>query len=40
MRNRNMEKDMAEDRHFWRLGVYGRFLANNPNNKNNNNKNS
>ena len=27
MRSRNMEEDIAEDRHLWRLGVDGRFLA-------------
>ena len=27
MRSRNMEEDMTEDRHLWRLGVDGRLLA-------------
>ena len=27
MKNRNMEEDMAEDRHLWRLGVDRRLLA-------------
>ena len=27
MRSRNMEEDMAEDRHLWRLGVDGQLLA-------------
>jgi hypothetical protein len=27
MKSRNMEEDMAEDRHLWRLGVDGRLLA-------------
>ena len=27
MRSRNLEEDMAEDRHLWRLGVYERLLA-------------
>ena len=27
MRSRNMEEDMAENRHLWRLGVDGRLLA-------------
>ena len=27
MGNRNMEEDMAEDRHLWGLGVDGRLLA-------------
>ena len=26
-RSSNMEEDMAEDRHLWRLGVDGRLLA-------------
>ena len=27
MRSRNMEEDMTEDRHLWRLGMDGRLLA-------------
>ena len=27
MRSRNIEEDMAEDRHLWRLGVDRRLLA-------------
>ena len=27
MRSRNLEEDMAEDRHLWRLGVDGLLLA-------------
>ena len=27
MKSRNMEEDMTEDRHLWRLGVDGRLLA-------------
>jgi hypothetical protein len=27
MRSRNMEEDMAEDRHLWQLGVDGWLLA-------------
>ena len=27
MKSRNMEEDMAEDRHLWRLGVDGRLFA-------------
>ena len=27
MKSRNMEEDMAEDRHLWGLGVDGRLLA-------------
>ena len=27
MKSRNMEEDMAEDGHLWRLGVDGRLLA-------------
>ena len=27
MKSRNMEEDMAENRHLWRLGVDGRLLA-------------
>ena len=27
MMSGNMEEDMAEDRHLWRLGVDGRLLA-------------
>ena len=27
MKSRNMEEDMAEDRHLWRLGMDGRLLA-------------
>ena len=27
MKSRNMEEDMAEDRHLWHLGVDGRFMA-------------
>ena len=27
MKSRNMEEDMAEDRHLWRLGVDGLLLA-------------
>jgi hypothetical protein len=27
MKSKNMEQDMAEDRHLWRLGVDGRPLA-------------
>ena len=27
MRNRNLEEDMAEDRHLWRLEVDGRLLV-------------
>ena len=26
-RSRNMDENMAEERHFWRLGVDGRLLA-------------
>ena len=27
VKSRNVEEDMAENRHLWRLGVDGRFLA-------------
>ena len=27
MKSRNMEEDMVEDRHLWRLGVDGRLLT-------------
>jgi hypothetical protein len=27
LRSRNLEEDMAEDRHLWCLGVDGRLLA-------------
>jgi hypothetical protein len=27
MKSRNMEEDMAKDRHLWPLGVDGRLLA-------------